>query len=78
MQEKVAAILGEIRPDVDFAKEKALIDDNVLESFDIIELVARLNNTFDIDIMPKELTADNFNSLDAITRLVQRLMEEED
>ena len=78
MREKLAGILSELRPDVDFERETALIDDNILESFDIIELVSALNDEFDIEISAKELTAANFNSIDSLLALVERLSEEED
>ncbi|MCR5774354.1 MAG: acyl carrier protein [Lachnospiraceae bacterium] len=78
MKEKILEILTDLRPDVDFENEKALITDNVIESFDIIELISRLGNEFDVEISPKELTAVNFDSLDAITALIARLVEEEE
>ena len=78
MREKVMEILTDLRPDVEFETEKALVSDNVLESFDIIELISRLNNEFDIEISPKELTAVNFDSADDITGLVERLVAEEE
>ena len=78
MREKLMGILGEIRPDVDFENEKALINDNVLESFDIIDLVSRLNQAFDIDISPKDLVAENFNSAEAMEAMIKRLQEEDD
>ena len=78
MHEKLMEILNDLRPDVDFETEAALIDGNVLESFDIIELVSRLNDAFDIEIGPKELVAENFNSASALEALVKRLSEEEE
>ena len=78
MREKLMDILGEIRPDVDFENEKALINDNVLESFDIIDLVSRLNQAFDIDISPRDLVAENFNSAEAMEAMIKRLQEEDD
>lgn len=73
MKEKVLKILKEVRPDVDFEKEKRLIDDGILDSFDIISIVSDLNEDFDIDISADELEPENFNTLDAIVALVQSL-----
>ena len=78
MREKLMGILGELRPDVDFENEKALINDNVLESFDIIDLVSRLNQAFDIDISPRDLVAENFNSAEAMGAMIKRLQEDDD
>jgi acyl carrier protein len=76
MREKLLAILEEIVPDVDFEKETALIDDGLLESFDIVNLVSELNDEFDIEIRPKDLQAANFNSIDAMVEMIERLQED--
>ena len=76
MREQILEILMDLRPDIDFENEKKLIDDHVLESFDIVSLVAGLEDEFDIKIRPKNLIAENFNSLDALTDLVETLVEE--
>jgi len=75
MKEKVMEILQDVRADVDFEKETKLIDDKILESFDIISLVGELSDEFDIEIGPKEMTAENFNSVDSITAMVERLQK---
>ena len=48
--EKIMKILKELRPDVDFAAEKELIDGGVLNSFNIMTLVEELSDAYDIDI----------------------------
>lgn len=73
---EVMEILMNLRPDVDFEKEKALVDDEILDSFDIISLVQELDEEFDITIKPADLIPDNFNSAEAIWALVEKLMEE--
>lgn len=74
--ERILSILSDLRPDVDFEKEEHLIDNGILESFDIISLVGELNDTFDISIGVQDLTPDNFNSSARIEKLVKRLLEE--
>lgn len=76
MKEKIKEILMDICPEVDFEKETKLISDGILTSFDIVSIVAELGDEFDITIGPKDLIAENFNSLDAITALVKRLAGE--
>ena len=73
MREQVLKILQAVRRDVDFEKETKLIDDGILDSFDIISIVSDLNSEFDVEITADELEAENFNSLDAITELVRSL-----
>ena len=74
--EKVLSIVEEIRPDVDFAEETALIDDGVLDSFDIVSIISDLNDEYEINIRVHDLTPENFNSLEAIVKLVERKREE--
>ena len=74
--EKVLEILQEIRPDVDFINEKKLIDDDILDSFDIISIVSEFNDVFDIDIDVEDLEPDNFNTVEAMFELINRLQEE--
>lgn len=74
--EELMEILGELRPDVDFENETALITDGVLDSFDIVALVAELNEAFDIEIKPNNLIPDNFNSVKAMMALIEQLQDE--
>ena len=71
--EKLMEILEGIRPDVDFASEKSLIDDGILDSFDIVSIISELNDEYDITIRVTELGPDNFNSAEAIMKMVEKL-----
>ena len=73
MRERVLEVLKAVRRDVDFEKETKLIDDDILDSFDIISIVSDLNEKFDVDITADELEPENFNTLDAIVALVVSL-----
>ena len=74
--EEIMKILQEIRPDVDFVNEKKLIDDGVLDSFDIITIVSEFNEAFDIDIDVEDLEPYNFNTVEAMAELIQKLQDE--
>lgn len=71
--DEVLSILSEIKPDVDFTAETGLIDNTILDSFDIVQLVQELKDEFDIEISPAELIPENFNSAEAIWKMVQSL-----
>ena len=73
--EQVLDILQDVKPEIDFAAEKGLIDDGLLDSFDIISIVNGLNEAFDIEITVAELLPENFNSAEAIWALVQEMKE---
>lgn len=70
-REKVLEIASSICPAVDFENETALIDDQILESLDIVSIVSELMYEFDIQIDVDDLAPENFNSLDAIAELVE-------
>lgn len=74
--EKIIEILEELKPGVDFLKEEHLIDDHILESMMMVQLVAALNDEFDIEITPLDILPENFQSVDTIYQLIQRLQEE--
>lgn len=76
MLEQIMAILKEIRPNADFTSSKRLVDDKVLDSFDIVTLIGELNDAFDISISVVDITPENFNSPDAILQLVETLSQE--
>lgn len=74
--EELMEILEDLRPDVDFENETGLIANGILDSFDIVSLVASLNDAFDIEIKPSDLIPENFNSAQAILALVEKLQDE--
>lgn len=73
--DELKQILKEIRPDLDFAAETKLIDDGILDSFDIISIVGELNMHYGIEINVEDLLPENFNSMNAIFELVTKLQE---
>lgn len=76
MKEQLMGILKDLRADVDFEKEKKLIDDGILASFDIVTLVSELNSEFDVEINVMDLEPENFNTIEAMLELIEKLQEE--
>ena len=68
-------ILSDLKEDIDFENEDQLIDDGLLDSFDILQLISDLNDEFDISIPAAKIVPENFNSAEAIWAMVQELME---
>ncbi len=75
MRETVLEILKDIRSDVDFENSTKLIDDDILESLDIVAIVGEFNEEFDIEISVEDLTPENFNSVDAMVELITKAQE---
>ena len=73
--EKLLEILKGIRPDVDFENEDALIDDGILDSFDVVSIISALDDEFDVQVRISELDPENFNSVDSIWALIQSLKQ---
>ena len=71
--EDLIRIMSEIRPDLDFTKEDKLIDDDVLDSFDIISIVSEVNDFFNVELNVNDLLPENFNSAAALYDLIQKV-----
>lgn len=76
MRNQVLEILSDIAPSVDFESSKTLADDGLIDSFTIVNIIAELSIEFGVSVPFEEISNENFNSLDSITALVQRLMNE--
>lgn len=76
MKEEIINILKEIRPDVDFSAEQQLIDEGILDSFDVVSLATELMDNYGISISADQLIPENFNTPDAIVKMVETLMDE--
>ena len=68
-------ILTEVNSDVDYETCDTLVDDGILDSFDIVSIVGELNDTFDIEITPVDIVPENFNSAEAMWEMIQRLSD---
>ncbi|HHT56082.1 acyl carrier protein [Herbinix luporum] len=75
--EQILEILKGLHPEIDFETCTTLIDDKIIDSFDIVTLVSEISEEFDIDIPVEEIIPENFNSAKAIYALVERLLEDE-
>ena len=64
--EKLYTLLEEIRPDVDFRNITTLVTDGFIDSFDIVSIIASIEDEFAVDSMG----AENFESAAAIMNLV--------
>jgi acyl carrier protein len=75
--EELLQILQDLHPDVDFEKEEHLIDQAILDSFDIVTLISEINDTFDVTISAEQIIPDNFNSAKALYALIEKLEYED-
>ncbi len=74
--EQLLEILSDLHPEVDFEECDTLIDDGILDSFDIVSLISEINEEFDVVISAEHIIPENFNSVEALYALIERLEEE--
>lgn len=74
--DELLEILEELHPEVDFNTCTRLVDDKIIDSFDIVTIITEINNTFDVAIPAEEIIPENFNSAKALYALIERLEEE--
>ncbi len=73
--EELINILKGLHQEVDYDKEDKLIDNMILDSFDIVTLMSEIWEHFDVEILAEHLTPENFNSAKAIYNLIQELQD---
>lgn len=69
-------ILTNLHPEVDFEVCKTLVDDRIIDSFDIVTIISEINDEYDVVIPAEEIIPDNFNSAKALYELILRLEDE--
>ena len=68
----VEEILKEIRPEFDFMASDDFIADGMLDSFDVVTLVATLDKNFNISIQGTDIVPENFKNLETINALMHK------
>jgi len=64
-------ILKRIRPEFDFTSSKDFMADGLLDSFDMVTLVAALDKNYGISIRGIDIVPENFQNLESITALLR-------
>ncbi len=75
--DELLEILNDINPDVDYETNEHLVDDEILTSFELVMLVTQIRDVFDVSVPSEAIVPENFNSAQAIMRLIGRLQEDE-
>lgn len=74
--DKLIKLLEGVKPGVDFKNTTNLIDDGVLDSFDIVTIVSLINDEFDVEFPVNEVIPENFNSVEALYNTIKGLEDE--
>lgn len=73
MEETIKKILSEIVPEFDEYSGNDMIKDGLLDSVQILEIIAEIEEEFKIEIPAEEMVGDNFGSVEAIKNIITRL-----
>ncbi len=76
IRETVLEILQEINDDNDYEAATRIIDDKLLDSFQIVSFVSEICIEFDINLSPKWLVPEHFNTIDAIVEMIETVLDE--
>lgn len=72
MKEKVLEILSNLRPEFDFTEDVDFIEQGMLDSFDVVNLVSDLDSTFGISIDGVDILPENFATVESIINLLKK------
>lgn len=76
METKILELLEGEFPEIDFMASQELVDDGILDSLTLTGIIAALTMEFGITIPYEEIVEENFNSIQGMAEMVERLMEE--
>lgn len=76
MRETLLNILTDLKSGIDYEKEQHLVSEQILTSMEIVMLIMKISDEFDITISPLYIVPENFESLDAILALINKIQEE--
>lgn len=76
MRKTLLDILNDVKSGIDYEKEQHLVNEQILTSMEIVMLIMKISDEFDITISPLDIVPENFESLDAILKLINKIQEE--
>lgn len=74
MEQKVLEILAEINEDILEYDGDSLIEDGLLDSFQVVDLVGMLEDEFDIEIDAELVIVENFETKETIMNLLKGIL----
>lgn len=70
---KLLEILKQINDSIEYEKRKQLVDDGLFSSFDILQCVSAIEENYGVEVPISEIRNENFNSLENISSMIERL-----
>ncbi|MCG8603283.1 MAG: acyl carrier protein [Verrucomicrobiales bacterium] len=72
MREEIINLLQRIRPDEDFDESEDFVEDGLIDSLDVIRIVAEMEKEFGIDIDGNDILPEHFESFESLEALVSK------
>lgn len=76
MNEKFKSILTSVNPEIFDDPVLDLVEDGIIDSFDIMTIIAKCEEAFDVDFDPNDVTTENFSSPKSIWAVIQKYLDE--
>ena len=73
--EELKKILQKVKEQVDYENEKFLLTDGIIDSVELVELVAEIEEKYGIEIPLEDITPENFDSVSDIHNMITRLQQ---
>ena len=71
--DRLMKILQRIKPDIGFLECSELVDEGLLDSMDIVEIVTAIEEEFSIEIPPESIDPDNFQSKESMWKMIEAI-----
>ena len=73
MKEQVLGIIRDVKSDNSINEDSHLVFDGILSSLDILQLIQTLQEKFGVTVPVEEVLPDNFDTVDGIVAMIERL-----
>ena len=72
MKEKIVEIIKNMKQDQEFEVDTDLVEEGILDSFDIANLIVELEQEFEIEISGLDIIPENFSTVESMIRLIEK------
>lgn len=77
MEERIRKVLNEINDEICSYQGEQLLEDKIIDSFDIMEIITELETEFGIEIDAANVIAENFVNVQSIINMMKRCLDAE-
>lgn len=74
MRQRILDILKEVNEDIIIYEGNDMLGDSVIDSFEIIEIISKLEEEFKIEIDAVNIVAANFKNKETIITMLEKLI----